>query len=289
MLGIAPDSIIGVHVSRVRLRALRARRRPASDRAAARRATTAICASTALTRRTPWEHWANSGAARDGTLQNGWLLVACRQGRAGAGRAFRDALHDAARDGLHRRGGERRAALVPAPLLHQAALALYRTRALRQHVQRQRHPAGGALADRSAQEAHPVFAAYMDMRYSSNMARDEARAKVIPTYMGLIKQIDDQMGVLMRFLESAALARYHDDRVHLGSWRLSRRSLDGREGSVPRAVGENPADRDRSHRARPTRRAAPSAMRWSRRSISRRPSSTILAASCRTIFSRAAR
>src|SRR6202007_440606 len=23
----------------------------------------------------PWEHWANSGAAEDGMLQNGWLLV----------------------------------------------------------------------------------------------------------------------------------------------------------------------------------------------------------------------
>jgi len=54
-------------------------------------------------------------------------------------------------------------------------------------------------------EAHPVFAAYMDMRYSRNMSRDEAREKVIPTYMGLIKQIDDQMGVLMRFLETRGL------------------------------------------------------------------------------------
>src|SRR5436309_234472 len=53
--------------------------------------------------------------------------------------------------------------------------------------------------------AHPVFAAYMDMRYSRNMARDEAREKVIPAYMGLIKQIDDQMGVLMRFLEARGL------------------------------------------------------------------------------------
>jgi arylsulfatase A-like enzyme len=43
------------------------------------------------------------------------------------------------------------------------------------------------------------------MRYSRNMARDEAREKVIPTYMGLIKQIDDQMGVLMRFLEARGL------------------------------------------------------------------------------------
>jgi arylsulfatase A-like enzyme len=45
----------------------------------------------------------------------------------------------------------------------------------------------------------------MDMRYSRNMARDEAREKVIPAYMGLITQIDDQMGVLMRFLEERDL------------------------------------------------------------------------------------
>src|SRR5437868_15418854 len=45
----------------------------------------------------------------------------------------------------------------------------------------------------------------MDMRYSRNMSRNEAREKVIPTYMGLIKQIDDQMGVLMRFLEARGL------------------------------------------------------------------------------------
>ena len=60
-------------------------------------------------------------------------------------------------------------------------------------------------SQKERQEAHPVFAAYMDMRYSRNMARDEAREKVIPTYMGLIKQIDDQMGVLMQFLEARGL------------------------------------------------------------------------------------
>ncbi|MFX7025217.1 sulfatase-like hydrolase/transferase, partial [Acinetobacter baumannii] len=60
-------------------------------------------------------------------------------------------------------------------------------------------------SEKERQEAHPVFAAYMDMRYSRNMARDEAREKVIPAYMGLITQIDDQMGVLMRFLEARGL------------------------------------------------------------------------------------
>src|SRR5436309_15005402 len=37
------------------------------------------------------------------------------------------------------------------------------------------------------------------------MARDAAREKVSPTYMGLITQIDDQMGVLMKFLEDRGL------------------------------------------------------------------------------------
>src|SRR5260370_10596185 len=60
-------------------------------------------------------------------------------------------------------------------------------------------------SEKERQEAHPVFAAYMDMRYSRNMARDEAREKVIPTYMGLIKQIDDQIGVLMQFLVQQGL------------------------------------------------------------------------------------
>src|SRR4029079_10412719 len=60
-------------------------------------------------------------------------------------------------------------------------------------------------SEKERQEAHPVFAAYMDMRYSRNMARDEARERVIPAYMGLIRQIDDQMGVLMRFLEERGL------------------------------------------------------------------------------------
>jgi arylsulfatase A-like enzyme len=61
-------------------------------------------------------------------------------------------------------------------------------------------------SEKERQEAHPLFAAYMDMRYSRNMSRDEVREKVIPTYMGLIKQIDDQMGVLMRFLEERGIA-----------------------------------------------------------------------------------
>jgi arylsulfatase A-like enzyme len=45
----------------------------------------------------------------------------------------------------------------------------------------------------------------MQRRVSRTFVRDEVRDEVVPVYMGLIKQIDDQMGVLMQFLEARGL------------------------------------------------------------------------------------
>lgn len=56
-------------------------------------------------------------------------------------------------------------------------------------------------------DPHPVFRAFMQMRYSVNFAKEGAREKVIPTYMGLIRQIDDQLGILFAFLEQRGLAQ----------------------------------------------------------------------------------
>jgi arylsulfatase A-like enzyme len=54
-------------------------------------------------------------------------------------------------------------------------------------------------------DPHPVYREFMDSRVSKTFSRDEVRAEVIPVYMGLIKQIDDQMGVLFRFMEEQGL------------------------------------------------------------------------------------
>jgi len=40
---------------------------------------------------------------------------------------------------------------------------------------------------------------------SRNFSRDEVRDRVIPAYMGLVKQIDDQLGLLFRFLDERGL------------------------------------------------------------------------------------
>ncbi|MBS7598792.1 alkaline phosphatase family protein [Pseudomonas sp. RC2C2] len=49
---------------------------------------------------------------------------------------------------------------------------------------------------------HPVYAAFRQHQESLNFSREEVRLKVIPTYMGLIKQIDDQLGRLFDVLQS---------------------------------------------------------------------------------------
>ena len=54
---------------------------------------------------------------------------------------------------------------------------------------------------REQQNPHPVYKAFMDNPIGQAFSRDEVRARVIPAYMGLIKQADDQMGKLFAFLE----------------------------------------------------------------------------------------
>jgi arylsulfatase A-like enzyme len=51
------------------------------------------------------------------------------------------------------------------------------------------------------QDPHPVYRAFMSNNIGKSFSRDEVREKVIPAYMGLIKQCDDQLGRLLDRLE----------------------------------------------------------------------------------------
>ncbi|MCP9484026.1 sulfatase-like hydrolase/transferase [Shimia sp. CNT1-13L.2] len=52
-------------------------------------------------------------------------------------------------------------------------------------------------------DPHPVFGAYMGNKIAQAFQREDVRQKVIPAYMGLIKQCDDQLGVLLDYLEES--------------------------------------------------------------------------------------
>jgi arylsulfatase A-like enzyme len=202
-LGIQPDSIIGVHVSQCGFEPFERDdglhptgvQRPRYD---------SYLRDKGFEAANPWEHWANSGMAGDGTLQNGWLLVhADKAARIPdehsetpyMTRRAMDFITEAEQDGrpwcLHLSYIKPHwPYIAPEPYA-----SMYRASDVQPVIR----------SERERQNPHPVFGAYMDMRYSRNMARDGAREKVIPTYMGLITQIDDQMGVLMEFLEQRGL------------------------------------------------------------------------------------
>ncbi|MFV0281164.1 MAG: alkaline phosphatase family protein [Rhodoblastus sp.] len=153
----------------------------------------------------PWETWANSGQAADGTQQNGWLLVHADKKARAPGEdtetpwTTREAMRFIAQA---QDKGENFCLhlsyikphwpyIAPAPY-HDMVGANDVQPAIRRESER---------GDR----AHPVYRAFMDLRVSRNFSRDEVRARVIPAYMGLIKQIDDQLGLLFSFLRERGL------------------------------------------------------------------------------------
>jgi len=48
---------------------------------------------------------------------------------------------------------------------------------------------------------HPLMKAYLDARVCKSFARDHVREHVIPAYMGLIKQLDDNLGRLFAWMD----------------------------------------------------------------------------------------
>jgi arylsulfatase A-like enzyme len=153
----------------------------------------------------PWELHANSGRAEDGSVRNGWMLMNS------------DAKADISEEDSETPYMTRRAMEFIAgakddarpwclhlsyikPHWPYVAPAPYNDMYGRQHVIR----AVREEAERA--DPHPVFKAFMEQRVGKNFSKDEVRETVIPAYMGLIKQIDDQLGVLFRFLEEQGLA-----------------------------------------------------------------------------------
>lgn len=63
------------------------------------------------------------------------------------------------------------------------------------------HVPDAVRSDLERQDPHPVYAAYMGNNIAKSFSRDEVREKVIPAYMGLIRQCDDQLGRILDHLE----------------------------------------------------------------------------------------
>jgi arylsulfatase A-like enzyme len=152
----------------------------------------------------PWNEWANAAAGPDGELLSGWALRNSRYpARIREEHSETPYITDRGL-AFMRECGERPWLLhlsyikphwpymAPAPYhaLYSAEVIL---------------PATRAASERET--AHPVFAAFMDHDPGRSFSCEEVRAAVIPAYMGLIKQIDDQLGRVFDYLECSGRMR----------------------------------------------------------------------------------
>ncbi len=63
------------------------------------------------------------------------------------------------------------------------------------------HVPAAMRSEKEREDPHPVYGAFMGNKIAAAFQNDEVRRKVIPAYMGLIKQCDDQLGRLLDYLE----------------------------------------------------------------------------------------
>ncbi|TMV05653.1 phosphonate monoester hydrolase [Ruegeria sediminis] len=145
----------------------------------------------------PWHDFANSGLDAEGNVLSGWFLKHSPE-------AANIAEEDSETPYLTRRGIEFMEThegpwcchlsyikphwpyIVPEP---------YASMYGPEHVL----PVNRSEAER--QNAHSVLKAFMDTKVGQTFSRQDVREAVIPAYMGLIKQADDQMGRLFDWME----------------------------------------------------------------------------------------
>ena len=151
----------------------------------------------------PWELYANSAIDEDGRRVSGWnMRNADKPARVAQEHSETAFTTDRAIEFLEQTPVDRRWCLHLSyikPHWPYLAPAPYHAHYTREQVL----PAVRSDAER--RNPHPVYRAFMDQEYSENFSRDEVRERVIPTYMGLIRQVDDHLGRLLECLGKRGL------------------------------------------------------------------------------------
>lgn len=149
--------------------------------------------------RNPWHDWANAAEGENGEILSGWQMRHAHL-PARIPEQFSETVYTTNRaiDFITGQGDKSWCLhlsyikphwpyIVPEPY-H----ASYSTKSILKAVR----------ATPSEASKHPVYTALRQHEESLNFSRDSVRLNVMPTYMGLIKQVDDQLGRLFDFLQS---------------------------------------------------------------------------------------
>jgi arylsulfatase A-like enzyme len=150
----------------------------------------------------PWHDWANSAQGEGNALASGWAMRHAR-------RPARVREEDAETPYMTRRAMDFIAEAGEEPwCLHLSYIKPHWPYVASVPYNQMYGPEDVIPVVRSEEERrdpHPVYRAFMDQRVAGAFARDEVRAEIIPVYMGLIKQIDDQLGKLIAFMRERGL------------------------------------------------------------------------------------
>ncbi|WP_329601659.1 alkaline phosphatase family protein [Paraburkholderia antibiotica] len=150
----------------------------------------------------PWEDWANSTVDEDGTIRSGWFLkYSNRPARVPDEHSETPYITRRAMDFI-------REACDEPWCLHLSYIKPHWPYVVPESYASLYGPEDALPVVRSEEEQrdpHPVYDAMMAHRVSRTFSKDEVRDAVMPGYMGLIKQIDDQLGLLFDFLEERGL------------------------------------------------------------------------------------
>ena len=160
----------------------------------------------------PWHDHANSGIDDEGNVLSGWFL-------ANSDQPANIAEEDSETPYLTRRGIDFITAQGDKPwLCHLSFIKPHWPYIVPEPYASMYGPQDFLPPVRTEAEAasdHPVFHAFMNIPVSRAFSRDEIRAKVLRAYMGLVKQCDDQLGVLLDWLQETG--RLEDTMIVLTS------------------------------------------------------------------------
>ncbi len=147
----------------------------------------------------PWEEWANTAIAPDGSMRSGWMLE-------NASYAARVPKEHSETAWLTTRGIEYIDAQGDDPWLCHLSYIKPHWPYLAPAPYHDMYSAADLppvnRSDAELETEHTLMKAWTNMRVSKSFSRDHVRDTVAPVYMGLIKELDDQMGRLFNHLES---------------------------------------------------------------------------------------
>ncbi|MDP2493079.1 sulfatase-like hydrolase/transferase [Shimia thalassica] len=203
-LGLAPDSTIGALVSECGFEPYEREDglHPDGPRYARNEAYDAFMKERGWPDENPWQTVANSAEDDDGNILSGWFMDnADKPARAADEESETPYITSRAMDFIREAGDTPWCLhlsyikphwpyIVPAPY-HDMYGPETHLDPVRSETERT--------------DPHPVYGAFMEERVSRAFCDDGTRTRVLTAYMGLIKQIDDQIGRLMGFLDDQGI------------------------------------------------------------------------------------